>query len=125
MSKRFENKVAIVTGSGSGFGKITDEVSKDGIRANAIVPAMSADLKISHGLTKIAVDYLTKYQYDVSIGIGVTGVVVIMKNEEETVAMLRADMDALPATKDTSLAYASTVKARDDEDVKADLSHVC
>jgi hippurate hydrolase len=74
---------------------------------------------------KIAADYLTKYQYEVSTGIGVTGVVGIMKNGEGPVVMLRADMDALPVTEATGLPYASTVKARDEEDVEVGVSHVC
>ena len=61
---------------------------------------------------KIAADYLTKYQFEVSTGIGVTGVVGIMKNGEGPTVMLRADMDALPVTEDTGLPYASTKVAK-------------
>jgi amidohydrolase len=74
---------------------------------------------------KIAADYLTKYQYEVSTGIGVTGVVGIMKNGDGPVVMLRADMDALPVTEATGLPYASTVKAKDEEGVEVGVSHVC
>jgi hippurate hydrolase len=74
---------------------------------------------------KIAADYLTRYQYEVSTGIGITGVVGIMKNAEGPVVMLRADMDALPVTEATGLPYASTVKARDEEGVEVGVSHVC
>jgi len=75
--------------------------------------------------SKIAADYLTKYQYEVSTGIGVTGVVGIMKNGEGPVVMLRADMDALPVAEATGLPYASTVKAKDEEGVEVGVSHVC
>src|SRR6185437_14709468 len=64
---------------------------------------------------KIAADYLMKYQYEVSTGVGVTGVAGIMKNGEGPAVMLRADMDALPVAEATGLPYASTVKARDEE----------
>ena len=74
---------------------------------------------------KIAADYLTKYQYEVSTGVGVTGVVGIMKNGEGPVVMLRADMDALPVTEDTGLDYASTKVARDEEGKEVGVSHVC
>ncbi|MGF7232487.1 hypothetical protein [Arachidicoccus sp.] len=74
---------------------------------------------------KIAADYLTKYRYEVSTGIGVTGVVGILNNGEGPVVMLRADMDALPVAEATGLSYASTVKARDEEGVEVGVSHVC
>ena len=74
---------------------------------------------------KIAADYLTKYQYEVSTGIGITGVVGVMKNGEGPVVMLRADMDALPVAEATGLPYASTVKARDEEGVEVGVSHAC
>jgi len=74
---------------------------------------------------KIAADYLTKYQFKVSTGIGVTGVVGVMKNGEGPVVMLRADMDALPVTEDTGLPYASTKVARDEEGKEVGVSHVC
>ncbi len=74
---------------------------------------------------KIAADYLTKHQFEVSTGIGVTGVVGILKNGDGPVVMLRADMDALPVTEDTGLPYASTTVARDAEGNEVGVSHVC
>lgn len=74
---------------------------------------------------KIAADYLTNCQFDVSTGIGGTGVVGILKNGEGPTVMLRADMDALPVTEATGLPYASTKVARDEEGVEVGVSHVC
>ncbi|MGE5519473.1 MAG: M20 family metallopeptidase [Candidatus Dadabacteria bacterium] len=74
---------------------------------------------------KIAADYLTKYQYEVFTGIGVTGVVGLMKNGKGPVVMLRADMDALPVKEATGLPYASTKVARDAEGMEVGVSHVC
>jgi len=75
--------------------------------------------------SKIAADYLTKYQFEVSTGIGVTGVVGILKNGEGPTVMLRADMDALPVTETTGLPYASTKVGRDEEGTEVGVSHVC
>lgn len=75
--------------------------------------------------SKIAADYLTDCQYEVSTGIGITGVVGLMKNGEGPVVMLRADMDALPVTEATGLPYSSSKIARDDEGVEVGVSHVC
>lgn len=74
---------------------------------------------------QIAADYLARYQFEVSTGVGVTGVVGILRNGEGPVVMLRADMDALPVTEDTGLPYASTKVARDEEGVEVGVSHVC
>jgi amidohydrolase len=75
--------------------------------------------------SKIAADYLTKYQFEVTTKVGPTGVVGLMKNGEGPVVMLRADMDALPVTEKTGLPYASTKVARDDEGKEVGVSHVC
>lgn len=75
--------------------------------------------------SKIAADYLTKYQFEVTTNVGPTGVVGLMKNGEGPVVMLRADMDALPVTEATGLPYASTKVARDDEGKEVGVSHVC
>lgn len=74
---------------------------------------------------KMAADYLTNCHYDVSSGIGVTGVVGLMKNGEGPTVMLRADMDALPVAEATGLPYASTKVARDEEGIEVGVSHVC
>lgn len=74
---------------------------------------------------QIAADYLTRHQFEVSTGVGVTGVVGILKNGNGPVVMLRADMDALPVTEDTGLPYASTKIARDEEGTEVGVSHVC
>lgn len=75
--------------------------------------------------SKIAADYLTKYQFEVTTNVGPTGVVGLMKNGDGPVVMLRADMDALPVTENTGLPYASTKTARDDEGKEVGVSHVC
>lgn len=74
---------------------------------------------------KIAADYLTKYHFEVTTGIGVTGVVGILKNGEGPTVMLRADMDALPVAEATGLEYASSIIARDEDGNEVGVSHVC
>ena len=46
--------------------------------------------------------------YQVTEGVGRTGVVGVLRNGDGPVALLRADMDALPVTEQTGLPYAST-----------------
>lgn len=73
----------------------------------------------------IAADYLAAYGFEVSRGVGGTGVVGILRNGSGSTVMLRADMDALPVAEATGLPYASTVKARDEDGNEVGVSHVC
>ncbi|MFC7300588.1 amidohydrolase [Cognatiluteimonas weifangensis] len=57
----------------------------------------------------IAADYIEKLGYAVTRGVGVTGVVGVLRNGDGPTVMLRADMDALPMDEDTGLPYASEV----------------
>jgi hippurate hydrolase len=47
---------------------------------------------------------------EVTEGVGGTGVVGVLKNSEGRTVLLRTDLDALPVTEQTGLAYASQVK---------------
>jgi len=49
--------------------------------------------------------------FDVTAGVGKTGIVAVMRNGPGPVLLLRADMDALPVVEQTGLPFASTVRA--------------
>ena len=49
--------------------------------------------------------------YEVTTGVGKTGVVGLLRNGEGPTVMLRADMDALPVEEATDLPYASKATA--------------
>lgn len=59
---------------------------------------------------KLAAD-ARKLGFEVTEGVGKTGVVAVMKNGNGPVVMLRADMDGLPVVEQTGLEYASKVTA--------------
>src|SRR5215472_12262483 len=59
----------------------------------------------------VAADYLRKAGYEVTTGVGKTGVVGLLRNGDGPTVMLRADMDALPVKEATGLDYASKVTA--------------
>lgn len=63
--------------------------------------------------------------YEVTSGVGVTGVVGILRNGDGPTVMLRADMDALPMAEDTGLPYASTATARDADGNEVPVLHSC
>ncbi|WP_243287309.1 amidohydrolase [Geothrix terrae] len=74
---------------------------------------------------KLAAEHLTRHGFEVTSGVGGTGVVGLLHNGPGATVMLRADMDALPVTEATGLPYASTAKATNDEGVEVGVSHAC
>jgi len=73
----------------------------------------------------IAADSLRKAGFDVTTGIGRTGVVGVLRNGDGPTVMLRADMDALPIKEATGLPYASTVVAKDRDGNATPVGHMC
>jgi amidohydrolase len=63
--------------------------------------------------------------YEVTEGVGGTGVVAILKNGAGPVAMLRTELDALPVEEKTGLPYASKVHAKDDAGRDVPVMHAC
>lgn len=61
-----------------------------------------------HRTAGIVADRLSRIGFEVTTGVGRTGVVGIMRNGAGPTALLRADMDGLPVTEATGLPYAST-----------------
>ncbi|MDD4869157.1 MAG: amidohydrolase [Kiritimatiellae bacterium] len=53
------------------------------------------------------------------------GVVAVLKNGVGPTVLLRTDLDALPVKEKTKLAYASTVKTKDDMGQDVDVMHAC
>jgi hippurate hydrolase len=73
----------------------------------------------------LAADRLRKAGYDVTTGLGRTGVVGLLRHGEGPMVMLRADMDALPVRESTGLPYASTVTTTDAAGKTVPVAHAC
>src|SRR6476619_288903 len=73
----------------------------------------------------LAADRLRAAGYDVTTGIGKTGVVGLLRNGEGPTVMLRADMDALPVEEATGLPYGSKVTATDRDGNTVPVMHAC
>src|SRR3954470_6691190 len=73
----------------------------------------------------VATTNLQRVGFDVTTGVGGTGVVGVLRNGEGPTVMLRADMDALPVKEATGLPYASTVTATDPGGNDVPVMHAC
>jgi len=85
-------------------------------------PELSLQEKRTAGL---AAERLKAADFEVTEGIGGTGVVGLLKNGDGPTVMLRADMDALPVKEATGLPYASTVTATDPDGNETPVMHAC
>jgi hippurate hydrolase len=74
---------------------------------------------------RVAADHLRATGYDVTTGVGKTGVVGLLRNGDGPTVMLRADMDALPVQEGTGLSYASKVTATDADGKSVPVMHAC
>src|SRR5438067_2795265 len=70
-------------------------------------------------------DRLRAAGYEVTTGVGKTGVVGLLRNGDGPTIMLRADMDALPVKEATGLPYASSVTATDSDGKTVPVMHAC
>jgi amidohydrolase len=73
----------------------------------------------------IAADHLRRAGFEVTTGVGKTGVVGVLRNGDGPTVMLRADMDALPVAEATGLPYASKVTAKDKDGHTVPVMHAC
>jgi len=73
----------------------------------------------------IAANHLKALGFDVTTGVGKTGVVGILLNGDGPTVMLRADMDALPIKEATGLPYSSTVTGTDPSGKTVPVAHSC
>src|SRR3954453_3608785 len=72
-----------------------------------------------------AAEQLEAAGYDVTSGVGGTGVAGVLSNGDGPAVMLRADMDALPVKEATGLDYASTATGTDPAGDEVPVMHAC
>jgi len=84
------------------------ELSMEEVRTPALLAPMMRDLG-----------------FEVTEGVGGTGVVSVMPNGPGPVLMLRADMDGLPVIEQTDLPYASKVQTKARSGVETGVMHAC
>ncbi|MEV5200583.1 amidohydrolase [Streptomyces sp. NPDC053720] len=74
---------------------------------------------------RVVADRLREQGWEVTEGVGGTGVVGVLSNGAGPVVLLRADMDGLPVKEATGLPYASHETAVDDEGNEVPVMHAC
>jgi hippurate hydrolase len=78
-----------------------------------------------HRTAGIVSERLRSLGYETATGVGGTGVVGVLRNGSGPVALLRADMDALPVLERTGLPYASTATTTGADGSTVPLMHAC
>jgi amidohydrolase len=63
--------------------------------------------------------------FEVTTGVGKTGVVAVLRNGPGPVLLIRTDMDALPVVEATGLPFASKVRATTDDGIESGVMHAC
>ncbi len=63
--------------------------------------------------------------YEVTTGVGGTGIVAILKNGPGPTVMLRTELDALPILEKTGLPFASTATTKNDAGETVPVAHMC
>jgi amidohydrolase len=104
-----------------------------------VTPALLPDLKelyedlhahpelsfAEHRTSSLLADRLRVLGYDVTLGVGRTGVVAVLRNGDGPTVLMRADIDALPVKEDTGLPYASKAQGVDPEGKQVPVAHAC
>src|SRR5690349_19005420 len=111
------NQAALPSPSNDLLGKL-EAIYKD-IHAN---PELAMQERRTAG---IAAKWLREQGYEVTEGVGGTGVVGLLRNGEGATVLLRADMDALPMKENTGLPYASTKTGIDSSGEEVPVAHTC
>jgi amidohydrolase len=78
-----------------------------------------------HRTAGLVADGLDALGFEVTAGVGGTGVVAMLGDGDGPTVLVRADMDALPVEEATGLSYASTVRAVDADGVEVPVAHAC
>lgn len=104
------------------------DVAKDMPSLLALYRDLHANPELSMQETRTAAKLAAearKLGFQVTTGVGKTGVVAVMRNGPGPVLMLRADMDGLPVVEQTGLPYASRVTAKSMSGTTSGVMHAC
>jgi hippurate hydrolase len=107
---------------------VAAEVKRDLPALMALYRDLHANPELSMQETRTAAKLAAearKLGFEVTSGVGKTGVVAVMKNGPGPVLLIRSDMDALPVEEKTGLPFASKVTAKSEAGVESGVMHAC
>ena len=114
--------------SAQGRSSAVDQVAAVYPRSEALYLDLHRNPELSFHETATAAklaNELKQLGYEVTTGIGRTGIVGVLKNGAGPTVMLRTELDALPVTENTGLPFASTVRTKDDAGLDVGVMHAC
>ncbi|MER5275966.1 amidohydrolase [Streptomyces sp. NPDC002809] len=108
--------------------RVLDRLNEIHPRLEALYKDLHAHPELSFAETRtagvVAAD-LERLGFEVTTGVGRTGVVGVLANGEGPRVFLRADFDALPVEEQTGLDYASKATGTDSEGRRVPVMHAC
>lgn len=110
------------------FDRLLSVIDQDGDRLINIFKDIHQNPELAFMETRtagIVAEELQTLGYEVTTGIGETGVVGILRNGDGPTVMYRADMDALPVEEETGLPYASTKRVVQADGSETPVMHAC
>jgi hippurate hydrolase len=119
---------AILAAGPAAADPLSDAVARDMPSLMALYRDLHANPELSMAEVKTAAKMAAeakKLGFEVTTGVGKTGVVAVMRNGRGPVVMLRADMDGLPVVEQTGLPFASKVKAVSQAGTETGVMHAC
>jgi len=121
--------------SASSQTKTTAWTTPSAAEINAVYPEVEALYFDLHQTPELAMheqqtaaklaDRVKAMGYEVTTGVGGTGIVAVLRNGQGPTVLLRTDMDALPIAEETGLPYASHVVVKSDSGTSIPVMHAC
>jgi hippurate hydrolase len=108
--------------------EIRARIDQEYASLEALYKHLHSNPELSHEEVKSAArmaQELKALGFEVTTGVGGTGVVGVLRNGKGPTVLVRTDMDALPVTEKTGLPYASKVRTRDKDGREVGAMHAC